>query len=178
MALDYDLVRRDNRTWQEIFNRRPLAQSLTVGRLLTRESQSIFGAVIVDLGSENTLRPVAVGDLALSGDVALGEVTAVYPQTAKVQLYSTAGRQLEVLIGEERLPAPAIGRGGGNFYASLPRDLAIKIGMPVTVLIGAREYLLGVVKVVDRDPSEAFQKILFRSPVNLILLSWLEIYGS
>ena len=170
----------DNQRLREIFNRRAATtpRPVTMARVLTRPNQSPTGALIVDLGSANTVMPLRPGDLAVSENAAIGEISAVYDRTAKIELYSSWGKKIEALIGPDRITAEARGRGGGNYLVSLPRDLALKVGDPVFVSRAGAEYGLGEVRVIMRDPSDAFQEILFRSPVNLELLSWLEIYGS
>lgn len=157
----------------------PSSETVTAARILTRPTQSPLTVIVADVGTETTRRPPQAGDLVIgAGVAAIGEVMAVYSRTVKIELYSGWGKKLEVLLGPERVPAEALGRGGGNFSISLPRDLAAVVGDPVMVIRGETEYLLGEVKMVNRDPASAFQEILFRSPVNLELLSWVEIHGS
>jgi len=180
LTLERDRLVIDNQNLREILNRNvsTTTASVTAARVLTRPSQSLFGLIVLDVGAATVRQPVAAGDLVLgAGGAALGEVAAVGARTVKVALYSAWGRRLEVRIGPERLPAEAMGRGGGNFAVSLPRDLAVASGDSVTMIRGEEEYSLGLISTVISDPINAFQEILFRSPVNLDLLSWVEIHG-
>ncbi len=180
-ALERDRLNLDNQSLRELLNHRPAtsAATVTAARVLTRPSQSPLGVIILDVGATTTRRPVAVGDLVLgAAGAALGEVATIDARTVKVALYSGWGRRLEVLIGPKRLPAEARGRGNGNFAVSLPRELAVAVGDSVTMIRGKEEYSLGTVSAVSSGPASAFQEILFRSPVNLELLSWVEIHGS
>ncbi|MBI4136206.1 MAG: hypothetical protein HY481_01480 [Candidatus Vogelbacteria bacterium] len=178
LTLERDRLTLDNQSLREILNRNvsTAAAAVTAARVLTRPSQSLLSAIVLDVGAATVRQPISPGDLILgAGGVALGEVAAAGARTVKVALYSGWGRRLEVRIGPERLPAEAIGRGGGNFAVSLPRDLAVASGDSVTMIRGEEEYSLGLVSTVASDPVNAFQEILFRSPVNLDLLSWVEI---
>ncbi|MBI2100579.1 MAG: rod shape-determining protein MreC [Candidatus Vogelbacteria bacterium] len=177
VTLERDRLILDVQALREILNHSPstIATRITATRVLTRPSQSPLGVIILDLGAA-VRQPIAPDDLVIgAGAVALGRVAAVYPRTVAVKLFSAWGERLEVLIGSERIPAEARGRGGGNFTVFLPRDLAVAAGDPVMMIRGEVEYSLGRVSAVSSDPASAFQEILFRSPVNLDLLSWVEI---
>ena len=182
MAVESERTRLsyDNSALREIFNYHAQATTVvTAAKILTRTNQSPFDVLIADVGSKTTKISPQVGDLVVGGSrVALGQVIAVYDQTVKIELFSNSGSKLDVSIGQDHLPAQAVGRGSGNFSASLPRDLSVKIGDLIMTIRGQEEYLVGEVRVIERNPSDAFQEILFRSPLNLELLSWVEIYGS
>lgn len=185
-ALERDRLALDNQSLREILNRNVAStaaavtvRTVTAARVLTRPNQSPFGMIILDVGAETVRQSVAIGDLVLgAGGAALGEVAAVHPRAVKIKLFSAWGERLEVLVGSERIPAEARGRGGGNFAVSLPRDLAASADDPVMMIWDGDEYTLGRISAVLSDPAAAFQEILFRSPVNLDLLSWVKIYGS
>ncbi len=169
----------DNQALRKIFNRlSPPPRPVTIARVLTRSNQSPTGVIIADIGSETADILPQPGDLVVSETTTIGEISAVYARTVKIELYSGWGKKLEVLIGPDRVAAEARGRGGGNYIVSLPRDLTLKIGDPIFIIRDTEEYLLGEIQIINRDPVNAFQEILFRSPVNLELLSWLEIHGS
>lgn len=180
LILERDRLILDLQNLREILNysTSTIAATVTAARVLTRPGQSPSGMIILDAGIAVLRQPIAPGDLVLgAGGVALGEVAAVYPRTAAVKLFSAWGERFEALVGPERLPAEARGRGSGNFAVSLPRDLAVAVGDPVMTVRGGKEYGLGRISAVSSDPASAFQEILFRSPVNLDLLSWVEIRG-
>ncbi|MEK7585423.1 MAG: hypothetical protein AAB455_02845 [Patescibacteria group bacterium] len=148
-------------------------------RVLTRVNQSATGVLALDVGSAVASIPLKLGDLVLdaASATALGEIVAVESRVSKFELFSAWGRKREVLIGETRVPAEALGRGSGNFRLSLPREVKVAVGDPVMMIIGTEEYSLGRVSVVNHDPIEAFQEIFFRSPVNLELLTWVRLHG-
>jgi len=183
MAIEIERARlaTDNAALRAILNYQSATSSVTrtAARILTRASQSPLDAITADVGQETVRQPFVVGDLVVgAGNVALGQVIAIANRTVKIELYSSWGSKFDVLVGLGRVPAQAKGRGSGNFAISLPRDLAVKINDPVFVIRGENEYVLGIVKIIERDPSDAFQEIFFRSPLNLELLSWVEIHGT
>ncbi|MBP9855781.1 MAG: hypothetical protein KBC48_00525 [Candidatus Pacebacteria bacterium] len=145
-----------------------------LAQVLVTPERAPFDTVIVDLGKNNSTRPIVRGHIAESGGVVLGEVVEVYPYSAKVRLFSSAGLELPVVVGPSKIPATAIGRGGGNFIASMPRGVTVALGDLVTVpALGER--VLATVGAVDNDPEEPLQKVYLKSPVNLFTLNWLWI---
>lgn len=166
----------DYRHLRSTLGERATAPQGVVAQVLSGPGRSPFDILLLDLGRDNSAPPVVLGSLVLSHDVLLGQVVAVNDKISKVQLFSSAGVELPVVIGPEKVPATAVGRGGGNFAAYLPRGVTVALGDLVTVpAFGGR--LLATVGSVDNDPEEPLQTIYLKSPVNLFTLTWVEIYA-
>src|SRR5437016_3002805 len=90
---------------------------------------SPYDTLVLDQGS---LEGVAVGQAVLFQNVALGEISEVFSHTSKAKLFSTAGTDMEVVIGPNHVHVEASGRGGGNFIARLPKSVSIQKGDTVT----------------------------------------------
>lgn len=171
-------LKQENIVLRRIVNRAEETRPLAVGRLESRGQSFPLDAGIIDIGFQNAKTDIPVGTVATSeGSVALGELIEIYPTTAKMRLYSAAGERLSARLGETQIPIELIGRGGGNFIASLPRDLIISANDPATVIVAGREFVLAVVNNVKRAAGDSFQEIFLRVPINISQLTWIEMYA-
>ncbi|MEK7478011.1 MAG: rod shape-determining protein MreC [Patescibacteria group bacterium] len=145
-----------------------------IAKVLAKPNQLPYDILLLDIGT-NQARELKVGQLIfLNQNTILGQIAYVSSNLTKAKLYSTSGETIPVVIGDKKVPAVAGGQGNGNFSLSLPRGVVIKVGDLVkTSLIG--DYLLGTVSKIYNDPNNPFQKIIFKSPINLAELVWVEI---
>jgi cell shape-determining protein MreC len=165
-----NLLEKENKELKNILGRRTEAQRI-LARVLSKAGQSPYGTIIIDVG----LNKVSKNQEVFSGDsILIGLIDEVYKKTAKVKLLSAPGTSYEVEIGEEAIPATAIGLGGGNFEIKLPRGVDIKIGDAV-IAPNLSIRLLGIVDYVDAELQNSIQKILFKSPINTNQIKWVEI---
>lgn len=176
--LNQSVLKQENATLRQIFNRADAPTPLTVGRLLNQGLQFPFDTALVDTGVKNTTAPLTPGVVVVAeGTVALGELIEVYGTSAKLRFYSTPEDRLSAFLGENHVPIEIVGRGGGNFIASLPRDLAITVGDQVTLTIAGHEFLLAIVSDIKRTAGDSFQEVFLRLPINLAQLTWIEFYA-
>ena len=71
-------------------------------------------------------------------------------------------------------PVTVEGRGGGNFYIKIPKNIKVKIGDPV-VWPSADTVLLGAVEIVDSGEGDAYSQVYFKSPINMNSLRYVQI---
>jgi rod shape-determining protein MreC len=147
-----------------------------VAKVVSKPDQNAYDIIVVDVGSSTAAR-IKTGNLVtVANTIALGFVDTVGPTTATVRLFSSAGVNTPVLLGPNHLPAPALGQGGGDFSITLPKNVSVAMGDHVTST-STDNFILGSVGAITRDAAKPFQTILFRSPVNFINLTWVEIYA-
>ena len=79
-----------------------------------------------------------------------------------------------MLIGETNISAEAIGRGAGNFIIKAPKEVAVTQG-DIIRLPNLNPKFFGTVQDVEQTVTSTFQLILFRLPVNINNLRWVEI---
>lgn len=140
--------------------------------ILKKPPFSAYDIFIIDLGSNNGIK---VKDKVYAlGDVLVGEIIEVEGMSSKVKLYSSSGEKYEVLIGNRAIQVSALGKGGGNFEAILPREVGINEGEIVTVP-NISSSVFGVVQKVIVDPARYLSTILFSQPVNLYEQKWLLV---
>src|SRR6185369_1293599 len=117
---------------------------------------------------------IATGNTVYAhGTVPIGTIDAVYGKTSLVKLFSTSKESLKVVI-KGGIYIDVTGIGGGNFEATLPRDIKIAEGDTLT-LPNLSPLVLATVGSIISDPRDPFQKILAVSPVNISDLKFVEV---
>ncbi len=108
---------------------------------------------------------IEVGDRVYAkGDIVIGEVSAVYPQTSLVTLFSSPEKELQVRVATTTLTAR--GRGLGNYVIEVPREYGIATGTEV-MLPSLLPSLLGLVDTVEAHPADPVQYVYVRAPLSL-----------
>lgn len=140
--------------------------------VLVRPPVSPYDVLIVDQGSR---AGVAVGSRAEgSGGMPLGTVESVSGASARIELYSTPGRETESWVGETRLPLTLRGTGSGSFSASVAREAGVHEG-DLVYLAGPGAVALGSVVSVENDPSSPRSHVAIKPFVNPFSTVWVTI---
>jgi cell shape-determining protein MreC len=187
--INYNSLLAENASLKEILNRKNIKTTMTLAAILSKPNQSIYDTLTIDVGESEGVK---VNNVVFAfGDMPIGRVSAVYPNSSKVILFSTPGEITEGLIssaaaGQAGNPASTsaslggnsflelTGRGGGNFEMLLPRDLTLQKGDQI-LLPGINNYVLAIAETVISDPRDPFTKALLRSPVNVEGLKFVQI---
>lgn len=139
------------------------AQGVLAG-VLSTPPRSLYDTIIIDAGSSSGVHE---GMIAYTdAGTPIGEVIRTSSIASVVELFSSPGKRMDVVIGTGTVRAVAEGRGGQNMVARLPRDAKIAVGDAVTVpsLTGD---LVGNVAGIDVLPTDSFQTIRFVLNVSL-----------
>ena len=140
--------------------------------VLQRPPISGYGYMIIDGGQDFGFVPG--NSVYAPGDVLIGKISDVLGQTSKVSLFSSPSSKYEVLIGSHHQPASAIGRGGGQYGADLPRDSGIVEG-DIVIASSLNDKPFGVVSGILSDSTQPFETILFAPPSNIYSLRWVLV---
>jgi hypothetical protein len=144
-------------------------------RVLVGWQQGPFDILLIDLGSENSLKPLKVGDAVLGpGNVWLGTISEIQARVSKVKLLTLAGEQTPVVVGSERLETTLEGRGGGNFVATIPRGVSIPAGAEASASRLSGDVLVATVGAVE-GAETGDQRVYLRSPLRASALPYVEI---
>lgn len=147
---------------------------ITTALVVGKPSASLFDKVIINQGA---LQSVKTGDLVIAGDaVLLGRVSMVTDDTSVVDLYSASGFSSDsgFIIKTLGITVQGHGNGSGNFVFEIPAGVQIIDGDVVT-LPQYPERVIAVIKSVDSDPRNPFQKALARTPVNINELKFVQV---
>jgi rod shape-determining protein MreC len=144
-----------------------------VASVLVNPSRTPYDILIIDSGRNDG---VEKGDLVLVNKAAIGWVTQVYSRTASVTLFSSPGTEVTVRFYAEdkAITLTAKGRGNGNFFLEVPRDIVVEEGVVVTIP-ASTIIPIGSVSKIIAEPSDSLQQIYFRLPVNLNELLFVEL---
>lgn len=173
LLYDRELLREENKALREQFSRADAAGTRIVGFALALPPHTPYDTVLLDVGERDG---VAEGDAALAGAAVLGTVTRAYPAVSVVTLFSSAERKTPVQIMHEgrSIPVEAVGKGGGAFAATLPKDIAVGVGDSIW-LAEFGPLLFARVDSIEGSAADSFQTVRFKNPVSLQTLRVLEV---
>lgn len=171
MALN-ETLDKENATLKDLLGRHEIKQDSVLATVLVKPPQLPYDLLLIDIGAD---QGVKVGDRVIANaNVYVGEVSEVYPHTAKVILYSTPGRRLSVTLGANSVSLEAVGMGAGNFSITMPREVEVKES-DVIVVPSITTNIFGIVEKVSFEEKDSFQTVLFKSPVNIAELNFVEV---
>src|SRR3989344_861949 len=137
---NYNSILDENIKIKEILGRKNEKVILVLAGILSRPNQSPYDTLLIDAG---TRQGITEGNLVFAhGNLPIGRVALVYPNSSKVILFSTPSEKTDVLVSLGRSPTgeaskdismQLIGRGGGNFEMILLRDFNLEKGMEVVL---------------------------------------------
>ena len=165
-----ELIQAENERLLELWNRRA-HETTVLARVLVRPNTSPYDTVVIDVGVSSEIQ---VDDLVIIDGIPLGRIAEVFSATAIVELYSTSGVTSDVLIGVGAFPARAVGQGAGMFMAEVSRDSNVSKG-DVVVLSRFPSNVFASVEAVLGEASEPFRVVLFKNPISIANLDWLEV---
>ena len=143
--------------------------------VLARPVKLFYDDLLIEVGKKEG---VSLGDVVLgNGEIVLGRLEEVYDKVSKVRLLSSHQAETDVQIGDEGLVATLKGRGAGNFYLELPRELEIAEG-DQALLPGSKIRVLAIVRKVEKEEGSSVQKVYLKSPINIFNLKWVRVLPS
>jgi cell shape-determining protein MreC len=167
-----DSLLRENEVLKDLLGRKEIKDKTILASILVKPPQTPYDSLIVDIGSDFEVK---VGDKVIANaNVYVGEVSEVYPRSSKIILYSSPGHKLSVVLGINSVTVEAIGLGGGNFSINLPREIEVKENDVITVP-SIMSNVFGIVENINYKDTDSFQNVMFKSPVNISELSFIEI---
>ena len=139
--------------------------------VISRPPQTAYDVLLIDAGTESGIKKEMIVKI---GDIYLGKIEKVFNNLSRVRLASNPDNEIDAMLSSTNLFTKAIGQGGGNFKITLPRDVEVNIGDYV-LTVGSEPLLIGIVEKIKKSPTDVFQKILFRAPINLQTLRFVQI---
>jgi rod shape-determining protein MreC len=149
-------------------------QIITTAAVLSSSRASLSGQIIINQGAGTG---IAEGDLVTLGDhVLLGTITKVYEKTAVIDVYSRNGYSNEAgfVIKNLGVHIDGKGNGNGNFILQVPNNIQVVDG-DVIILPAYPDMVVGVIKSIESDPRDPFQKVIARTPVNINELKFVQV---
>ncbi len=170
--VDYEILKTENAELKDMFNRGVVAKDFILANILTKPNYSPYDTLIIDIGSNVSIK---VGDKVYSNTVIpIGEITAVYDDTALVTLYSNPGNVTEAMLDGTNTSIELVGRGGGNFETTIPTDLQFVKG-GIVYLPDISTEVVAIIEDVISRPTDPAKKLLLSSPVNVQNIKWVFV---
>jgi len=167
-----DILKKENDDLKALLGRKNLSENTVIASVLVAPPSTPYDTLVLDVGTNDGVK---IGNKIIADrNTYIGEVVEVNNTTCKVKLYSSPGEKIPVLLVNNSVHAEAEGFGGGNFEIKLPREVDVKENDPI-VLPSISTNIFGVVEKIDIRDKDSFQTILFKNPVNLSELVWVEV---
>ena len=167
----FNVIKKENEDMKKILGRNS-KEHFILAEIIKKPPFSPYDLFILDIGKDHGINE---GDLVYSiGDIPIGEIKEVIGNISKMKLYSSYGEKWNVLIGDTHIEVTAIGRGGGAFETTIPRDIKVKKGDDVTVKSLSNSFI-GKIEDIISPPSYPFATVLFRQPINIYEMTWVLI---
>lgn len=154
-------LKKENEDLKKLVGRTS-SEKFVVAAVLSHPNHTLYDTLIIDAGE---LDGIKKDDPVLVDDFIIGKIAETYARYSKVVLLSTSGESMAVKVGENAMDAEAHGRGAGNFYIQLPKDVPVKVGDSVRAA-GLFGNFFGVVGDIEQTETSSFQFILFTLPIN------------
>lgn len=171
-ALELQMVREENEKLRAELSYTQNIKTFVGAQVLAKPSQSLFNSLVIDRGSD---AGIAVGQLVVTqGVVGLGKISSVSSKTATVELFSGPQFSGDLIMKNQNITVPAIGKGSGNFEIHIPREIRVIDG-DILAFPESPNIAVGVVKSIIFDARDPFQTVLARTPVNVQELRFVEV---
>jgi cell shape-determining protein MreC len=146
--------------------------SSMIAAVLTHPPQSPYDVIVIDVGLNKSI--ARGSNVFLPEGPVLGVVTEVFSKSAKVKLFSAPGEETNAILERNNVPVTLIGKGGGNFELTLPRNIVVEKGDRI-LSPSITSHLLAVVGEVSIQSTDSFQEILASSPTNVFTLRFVSV---
>jgi len=168
--VDRDALYQENLTLKQQYAREDFDVSHPVlAGILARPPQLPYDQLIIDAGKDHGL---SIGNMASVGSAVIGTVVEVYPHNARVELFSSAGKETGGILGGNFVTAE--GQGSGAMMVRLPTGVSAAVNNPI-VLAGINGGVFGIVTRIETSASSALKSVYLRSPINLNTVKFLMI---
>jgi len=167
-----ETLQAENDNLKDLLGRKEIKGKSILSAVLVKPPQIPYDTLIIDIGEEDNVK---VGDKVIANaNVYIGEISEVQKNSSKVIMYSTPGYKLSVVLGIGSVTVEAVGIGGGNFNIFLPREIEVKEGDTI-VIPSITANIFGIVEKIKFDDKDSVQTVLFKSPVNISELNFVEV---
>lgn len=190
-------LQAENDYLKSLLGKTPEESNMILAAVVERPPRTPFDSLVLDIGSD---QDILEGDMVFSdGLYIIGIVSGVSNHTSTVTLFSSSGQKIDALINsiaegskdvvdtvtststkkkveaKDSLNSVVVeGRGGGNFYIKIPKNIKVKVGDPV-VWPSTENKLIGAIEIIDSGEGEAYSQVYFKSPINMNSLRYVQI---
>ncbi len=173
--LRFDSVIQENRDILAAYHRTPFAGKAVLANITAKPPQSPYDVLLADIGSNDG---IAKGDRVYAvGGIPLGRVDEVTGSTAKIVMFSSFGEQSQVIHERTGSTITLTGNGGGNLESDVAQEMDIEKDDAILLPQFDGAVVANVVDV-ESTVTGSTKKVLFRIPINIFHIRWVEIMKS
>ena len=167
---DRDALYQENLTLKQQYSREDFDVSHPVlAGIVVRPPQLPYDLLINDAGTDHGLNP---GNLVSVGSGVIGTIMEMYPNNARVQLFSSAGRETGGMLDGAFVTVE--GQGSGAMMIRLPTGVSAAVGDPVT-LAGISGGVFGIVTRIETSASSALKSVYLRAPADVFAIKFVMV---
>ena len=167
---DRNALYQENAQLKQLLGR-SVANHTVLGAVLERPPSIPYDTLMIDIGKNANLTE---GSLVFAGgNTAIGTVSDVYSDTARVSLFSSPGASYQALLGGS-IPLSLSGQGAGSMSGEVPAGTAVTVGEMVT-LPGILSAFAGSVSHISQQSGASFITVYVQLPVDLFALPYVEV---
>mgnify|MGYP001570881941 FL=1 len=170
--LRLDAIFREHQDLLSAYGRSLFTKQATLGNIIAKPPQSPYDVLVVDIGSEQGI--VSGNRVYGIGGIPIGRVDEVANTTSKIVMFSNVGEKNQVIAERTGLTLSIEGIGGGNLETQVAQDMDIMVG-DLIILPQFGAAVVASVAAIDTSVASALKRVLFRVPVNVFNLRWVEI---
>ncbi|MDA8611490.1 hypothetical protein N9L18_01330 [Candidatus Pacebacteria bacterium] len=141
-------------------------------RVLIRPPFSPYDTFVISNNYNGQDVSIEVGDRVFLLGAYIGNVESINSDSAIVKLKSSSGEKTVVRVGD--IDGEAVGKGGGRFTITLPKDLEVEIGDIVTVP-SLGPVIIGLITEIEESEAGSFNTLHFSLPVSVSNASFVTI---
>jgi cell shape-determining protein MreC len=169
--IERDTLARENADLKLLLHRNTTFR-LTLAAVIDKPPHSVYDTLIIDGGSSAGF---GIGQTVYAnGSTPIGTIEALLSGSATVRLYSAPGQETPVRLSPSNVDITIVGRGGGNYSATIERGISVEEGATV-VTKDINPAVVAVFKKITSDDRDPFQTLLFAAPVNINELSFVQV---
>ena len=167
---DRDLLVKENSELRAQLGRSGERREVMAG-VIARPPSTPYDTLMLDAGERHG---VVLGARVRAGAVELGTIDAVWENTSRMVLYSSAGQTYEASVIESGVPVSVEGQGGGSLRGQVPANTEVRVGDTVS-LPGILGGITAAVSAVELNSGESFKTLYLRVPLNPLHLRFVYI---
>ncbi|MDP3996727.1 MAG: rod shape-determining protein MreC [bacterium] len=171
LLLLLEVYRKENEELRGISEVR-VDEKVILASVLSAPPISPYDTLILGAGLKSG---VSEGMIVTMNRAVIGRVVSANDHTSTALLFSAPDERTEVVVGESKIQAAAVGVGGGNMTITLPKGVKIAEGDVVMLSGNFSPRLVGVVEALSSSDADSFQTALLRVPVNFAEARFVEI---
>ncbi len=150
-----------------------------IAAVLVHPPETPYDTLIIDVGKNEGISLGQVVALTTDSTTSIqgpkiGIISEVYATNSKVKLYSASGDKTNAVLERNSVPVILLGRGGGNFEFTLPREVNISIGDKI-LSSDISHNLVGIVRDIEMQATDSFKKILVVSAANVYTTGYVTV---